>query len=262
MPTVAQLTEPYGNFMLGPRPGPGVCEVCFTFTDGYARCYSCAQAEQTLDALSPISYSVALEQLHYVLAAYKRLGGAVARQLSLQLAAVLWRFLAGHERCLASAAGVPSFDLVATVPSGVRERDDGHPLRWIAGAVVGPTRDRHDRLLVRSEVAVGARESHARKYLATRVLAGESVLLIDDTWTTGANAQSAASALKAAGAGPIAAVVIGRHLNPEWGENGGRLRGMLRPFEWDLCAHCDRSQEALGRQDHRFDETRNMVIQD
>src|SRR5690349_6777809 len=109
MPTVAELTEAYGNFMLGPVRGPSVCDVCLTFTDGYPRCYTCARTPQALDALAPISYSVATGQLHHVLAAYKRQDGNVGRHLSIQLAAVLWRFLSGHENCLARAAGVPSF---------------------------------------------------------------------------------------------------------------------------------------------------------
>ena len=66
----------------------------------------------------------------------------------------------------------------------------------------------------------------------------ESVLLIDDTWTTGASAQSAAAALKAAGAEHVAAVVIGRHLNREWHENDRRIRGIARPFDWQACALC------------------------
>ncbi len=65
------------------------------------------------------------------------------------------------------------------------------------------------------------------------------MLLIDDTWTTGANAQSAAAALKSAGAGPVAAVVIGRHLNREWHENDRHIRGIARQFEWSRCALCD-----------------------
>ena len=65
------------------------------------------------------------------------------------------------------------------------------------------------------------------------------MLLIDDTWTTGANAQSAAAALKAAGAGPVAAVVIGRHLNRKWHQNDRRLRGITRPFDWGRCALCE-----------------------
>lgn len=240
MPTVVELTEPYGNFMLGPARGAGVCEVCFTFTDRYARCYTCARTPQALDAVLPISYSPALAQLHYVLAAYKRLDGRVGRRLSLQLAAVLWRFLSDHEHCAAAAAGVRSFDLVTTVPSGEDGRDPRHPLHWIVSEVVGPTRERHRRLLARSDVMVAAHEFDQRKFRATKQLGGQTVLLIDDTWTTGANAQSAAAALKAADAGRIAAVVIGRHLNREWADNDRRLTAVSRPFDWTKCGFCGR----------------------
>src|ERR1700691_4948027 len=104
MPSVAELTALYTNFMLGPRPGPDVCRQCFNFTRGYERCYACTHNEQRLEAIVPISYSVAREQLHHALAGYKRLDGEVARQLGVELAAVLWRHLSGHERCLARAA--------------------------------------------------------------------------------------------------------------------------------------------------------------
>jgi hypothetical protein len=247
MPTVAELTEPYGNFMLGPVRGPGVCEVCLTFTDGYPRCYACARMPQALDALAPISYSVAAGQLHHVLAAYKRQDGRVGRRLSTELAAVLWRFLSDHERCLARAAGVPSFDLVATVPSGDGERDADHPLHRIVREVVGPTRDRHRRLLGRSSVPVASHEFDRRRYDVTGPLQDVAVLMIDDTWTTGANIQSAATALKEAGAQTVAAVVIGRHLNREWGENERRLRALIRPFDWARCAHCDPDPHAPER---------------
>jgi predicted amidophosphoribosyltransferase len=238
MPTVAELTELYTNFMLSPRAGPDVCRTCFNFTRGYDRCYACAHNAEWLDVVAPISYSVAREQLHHALAKYKRLTGEVARRLGVELAAVLWRFLADHERCVARAAGAAKFELVTTVPSGDRERDEPHPLRWMVGEVVGPTRERHERLLRRSSAEVSAREFNATKYEAGRPLSGEPVLLIDDTWTTGANAQSAAAALKSAGAGPVAAVVIGRHLNREWHENDRRLRGIMRPFDWSHCALC------------------------
>lgn len=45
--------------------------------------------------------------------------------------------------------------------------------------------------------------------------AGASVLLLDDTWVSGASAQSAAAALKLAGARHVAVIVLGRHLNPD-----------------------------------------------
>jgi predicted amidophosphoribosyltransferase len=238
MPTVAELTAVYGSFMLGPRRGPDVCHLCFNFTDGYARCYACGRGELWLDALCPISYSVAGEQLHRALKGYKRLSGAGARRLSAELAALLWRHLAAHEKCLAWEAGADRFELVASVPSGDRERDERHPLRAIVGAMCGATRGRHERLLVRSRATVGERSFDANKFESTRTLQAESVLLVDDTWTTGANAQSAAAALKRAGAGAVAAVVIGRHLNREWHENDRRLRGIAGPFDWSRCALC------------------------
>jgi predicted amidophosphoribosyltransferase len=239
VPSVSELTAVYGNFMLSPRHGPGVCEICFNLTDDYALCYACAHGTQRLDAVVPISYSVRREQLHHALASYKRLDGEVARRLQAQLAAVLWRFLAAHERCVAAATGVTNFHLVTTVPSGERTRDESHPLRRIVSELVGPTRDRHERLLDRSERAITPREFSPDKFTPRRELRGEAVLLIDDTWTTGASAQSAAAALKMAGAGHVAAVVIGRHLNREWHENDRRLRGISRPFHWDACALCD-----------------------
>jgi predicted amidophosphoribosyltransferase len=240
MPTVTELTALYTNFMLGPRAGPSVCSVCFNFTDGYQRCYACAHREGWLDTVAPISYSVGREQLHHALARYKRLSGDTARRLRVELAAVLWRHLDAHEACVAAAAGTDAFALVTTVPSSDGQRDGQHPLRWIVGALTGPTRQRHERVLRRSDQPVDGREFSPRKYQAVRSLAGAPVLLIDDTWTTGANAQSAAAALKLAGAGPVAAVVIGRHLNREWHENDRRLRGITRPFDWGHCALCAR----------------------
>jgi predicted amidophosphoribosyltransferase len=238
---VSELTAVYGNFMLGPRHGHGVCRICLNLTDDYSECYACAHGPQRLDAVVPISYSVAREQLHHALASYKRLDGEVARRLQAQLAAVLWRFLAAHEPCVAGQTGIRQqrFDVVTTVPSGDRARDERHPLRRIVSELVAPARDRHDRILERTEHTAEPRAFDLDKFRARRPLDGEAVLLIDDTWTTGASAQSAAAALKAAGAGPVAAVVIGRHLNRDWHENDRRLRGITRPFDWDRCLVCD-----------------------
>jgi predicted amidophosphoribosyltransferase len=235
MPTVAELSGPYANFLLNPRPGPGVCRRCFTFTDGYATCYPCSQMSQMLEAYVPVSYSIAHGQLHRALAGYKRAGGRIARRLQLELGAVLWRFLADHERCVASAAGVPAFDLVTTVPSGDRKRDLVHPLPEIVGRLVAPTRDRYERVLGRSTKSVAERAFDREKCTVSRRIDDACVLLVDDTWTTGASAQSAAAALLDAGAAAVAAVTIGRHVNPEWGNTEERLRELPDGFDWETC---------------------------
>jgi predicted phosphoribosyltransferase len=188
--------------------------------------------------VAPISYSVAGEQLHHALVSYKRGPEPVAHELGLQLAAVLWRFLAIHEPCVARALGLAALPVVTTVPSGDRERDRTHPLHKLVGQIVQPTGVRFRALLRRTDAPAPSHVFAAERYAATTRLDGEAVLLVDDTWTTGANAQSAAAALKRAGAGAVGAVVIGRHLNPRWGTNHAQLKRLPKPFDWRRCVLC------------------------
>lgn len=239
------LTALYQSFLLTPRPGTQVCPTCFNLIGSSDHCFPCARQQAVLAAVLPISYSVGHEQLHSALAGYKRVEGAGSRVLGIELAAVLWRFLDAHESCLTSQTGVERFEIITTVPSSDALRDETHPLAWIVGELCAATRERYERLLQRSRVAVAPREFNPAKYMTRRDLRGEDVLLIDDTWTTGASAQSAAAALRAAGSGTVAAVVLGRHVNREWGLNDRHLQA-LPAFRWDRCALCPSS--APGRQ--------------
>jgi predicted amidophosphoribosyltransferase len=241
MPSVSQLTHELEEFMLAPRRGPGVCRRCFNLTDGYDWCWPCLHGGHCLDAVAPISYSVSGGPLHAMLAGYKRMGGPQARACEIRLAAVLARYLKLHERCIAQAAAVDYFDLVTTVPSSDRERDANHPLRRVVGQLTEPVGDRYHRLLRRSAAVSRPREFDVARFEICEAVGG-SVLLIDDTWTTGASAQSAAATLTAAGATAVAAVVIGRYLNEDWQDNRTRLRRLPRPFRWERCAleRCER----------------------
>ncbi len=243
MAHVDELSASYANFMLGPRPGPDVCARCFDLTDGGTGCYHCGHDGGWVDAMAPISYSMGGEQLHHALGGYKRYAGPPARYLAAGLAAVLWRYLGLHELCLARAVAVERFDVVTTVPSSDAHRDATHPLHRLVGEVVKPLQPRYERLLRRTDAAVTAHRFSAERFEATRTLGGRAVLLIDDTWTTGANARSAAAALKAAGAERVAVVVIGRYVNREWSHNDGQLRRLPLPFDWDRCALCDERAE-------------------
>jgi predicted amidophosphoribosyltransferase len=236
MPSVSELTRGVEPFLVGPRAGPGVCRACFNLVDGYERCWACAHGGRWLDAFVPVSYSVSGGPLHAMLAAYKRTRGPEAHAFEIRLAAILWRYLELHEGCIAAAASVRAFDLVTTVPSGARQRDAEHPLQRMVSRRVGPVRERHRRLLERTDVPSRPHEFDAERFRASEGINGASVLLIDDTWTTGASAQGAAAALKTAGASTVAAVVIGRYLTIGWHENRERLQALPRPFRWDRCA--------------------------
>jgi adenine/guanine phosphoribosyltransferase-like PRPP-binding protein len=188
----------------------------------------------TADVVVPVSLALKGEQYANELWRYKNAVGPQQQYFRTGLAAVLWRFLAMHEECVRTHCAVPSFDIVTTVPSTSGRA--GHPLRAMVAEMTGATRDRYRDLLVATpEAADLGRAASFRRY-ASAALRGENVLLIDDTWATGNHAQSAAAALKAAGAGTVAIVVLGRHLNIDYGDTAEHVaQARLRRFSWDTC---------------------------
>jgi hypothetical protein len=81
------------------------------------------------------------------------------------------------------------------------------------------------------------RDLDVHRFRAGQVPAGAAVLLLDDTWVSGASAQSAAAALKLAGAAYVATVVLGRHVNPA-DPRAAPLMARLTPGPYDpsMCA--------------------------
>jgi hypothetical protein len=98
---------------------------------------------------------------------------------------------------------------LAVVPSG-QGRPGAHPLLGLLSPSLAL---RPVTLAVRPGEHLG-RELHPRRFRAESPLPGASVLLVDDTWVSGASAQSATVALRAAGACHVAVVVLGRHVDP------------------------------------------------
>lgn len=241
MASVIGLSARYANFLVHPLPiGPGVCWVCRgPVPPHYVVCYPCHTAESALgnhtaDAVVPISLALKREQFANELWRYKNTTGPQQDYFRMGLAAVLWRFLETHEVCVATSCGVPAFPMVTTVPSTSGRLD--HPLRTMVAGVVGATRDRYCDLLTAAPRAdLLGRAASAQRFVASP-LSGEPVLLVDDTWTTGGHVQSAVAALKASGAGQVAAVVLGRHLNTTYGDTAALVdRARLRAFSWETC---------------------------
>jgi predicted amidophosphoribosyltransferase len=243
--TVFELSEPYRNHLTPVLPpGRGVCAACWTAVDpDFRLCFQCNAARnrfrrQLADVVVPIALAVKREQLAHELWHYKYdVDASVRARLGTRLAAVLWRFLGEHEEHIAEAVGVPAFDIVTTVP-GTREREGEHPLERIAGTIVGQTKGRFEPLLTRGPGAGASPHTLAAdRYRATRALRNDpAVLLIDDTWTTGGNAQSAALALRAAGAATVAIVVIGRHFDRSFPNcEAYYQQAKALKFTWDAC---------------------------
>lgn len=226
--------------LLAPRHGSGICPRCLNLTDSSdGLCRACGTIEQHLAAVVPISYSVGGEWLHRVIASYKRDADPSVPDAVATLAEIYERFLAVHERCIAGATGVDHFEVVTSLPSSSTGRDARHPLSTIVGRLVGTTRERYERLLLPQPARRVQRRFDPARFAVTRQLTGESVLLIDDMWTSGASAESAAAALQAAGARTVAAVVIARHINRGFRQNDTRLRWLTdQGFDFESCVLC------------------------
>jgi len=240
MASVRELSALLQGSMQNPaQPGPGICPKCRGFpNEGWEEDRGCGQFPDHLDAIVPISYAPGLGQLHTALRGYKDDHfEAVRRRFHVRLASVLWQFLAEHERCVAAASSAPEFDLVTVVPSKTPERDEERgALRTLVGETCRHTADRYERVLRPTGKGLVAHEFAPERFEATSALGDRNGLLIDDMWTSGANAQSAACAMKAAGAATVGLVVIGRFVRRDWADHGDRLDELPRGFDWDTCA--------------------------
>jgi predicted amidophosphoribosyltransferase len=208
-------TEPYlSMYTRVPPAGSGVCDICHgALNPGFDRCWSCSQTmrqvTRPLALVVPISLYQTPGQLWKVLRDYK--DGRTASQrtrFTLQVAATIGRFLSGHWRCIAGTEGNP-WDLIVTVPSS-SGRAGIHPLRR-ALQLLPPTYSDHEADLLRpGTVAARHNQADDDAFTVRGSVDGARILLVDDTYTTGARLQSAASALGQAGAELVAAVVVGR----------------------------------------------------
>jgi hypothetical protein len=198
-------------------PGrPGVCAVCRgPAGPGYTRCYQCARHEVLgpdllADAVVPISYAVkgtafAADLWRYKAGWSPRTEPAAART---SLLALLLAFLRDHGGCIWRQAGMTAPGCLAVVPTGCG-RPGPHPLLRLAAPYL---RLPQARLVIRP--GRQGRDPDPSRFHTERGSLRADVLLLEDSWVSGSSAQSAAAALKRAGAKRVAVIVLGRHLDP------------------------------------------------
>lgn len=243
MATVEEFTDPFAAaYTPPPKAGAGICDICHNAPfAGHTRCWSCGQSvagvTHPLTLVIPISLYGIPSQLHSVLANYKRSPDARVRQLHrLQVGATLHRFIRDHGKHIRATAGI-DWSRITIVPSK-RTRSEPHALEEAIRLSRTLLRPQYEPLLEPWEPERIARaQSSDRGFRAVRALHGERVLLIDDTFTTGASFQSAASALAFGGAQVVAGVVLGRVIRPEFSPEMQSLWDEQRaiPFDFDIC---------------------------
>ncbi len=244
-PRVAQVQRAIvataGGFLRNPG-GPGTCARCFTPTTSLPLCRDCRGAVQVDGApelvgmMTYAGYLDPITQSGRVMRGYKSLafpGGGSFRQTVALLAAL---GLIGHVVCPGRLTGTP-VSAWATVPSlPPKPGRCTHPLNDIVGKLAKP--GALEIRLAAAETVSNPRAIGADHYSASESAAGQHVLVIDDTWTGGGHATSAALAVRAAGATHVSVLVFARWLSVGWGATTpqwAKQRLTSPDFQPDVC---------------------------
>lgn len=212
------------------------CRVCTAPVDGFYFCWRCRQHRQiagAADVVAPLCYAVAGTPSADLVCDYKNHPARTVRDRHAGLIAELVRDgVDRHQRCLERHVGLPVSCRLA-IPS-LTGRPGRHPftealqafnllsdeVALTPAADATCTRAVHDKFVVPQTVS----------------LRGQHVLILDDVWTTGSNAQSAAVAVHRAGAAAVSVMVVGRWLNPAHQLTADFIATRLdRAYDRDRC---------------------------
>ena len=200
-----------------------MCGFCCGPSGPHAVCFACRRVGRRLGlALAPV-FPVRLcplpGPLYTVLMGYKEAPVREARRrFGPMVRALVEEYVSSHAACVAAAAGGPG-DVVLPVPSSARP--GGSPLCGVEGlgSACAPLGDWTPRLLARAGAPIGhmrpARGAFEVPAALAPAVAGRRAVLLDDTYVSGARAQSAAGALRQAGARSVVIVALGRVLRPD-----------------------------------------------
>lgn len=159
--------------------------------------------------------------LYTVLMGYKEAPVAEARaRFGPIVRSLTGAFLGAHADCIAALGGGPPH-FVLPVPSTARP--GGSPIARVPGLAAAVEAAlpgvRWTGLLCRTREPVGHMRPSAHAFAVPPTLrcrvAGRRLVLLDDTYVSGARSQSAAAALRRAGAASVVVVAVGRVLRPD-----------------------------------------------
>lgn len=221
-----------------PMDAPDVCPLC---RSGRTRvdhlCFSCDRTSSQVgfpcEMVIPISYYTTPSPLRDRMHDYKEHPDPeVRREQAHYVSAILARYVVQHHDAFVDRFG--TWDSVVAVPS---THHDHAPALQVAAeenfpGALGP----FTRPLALGPGVMNFNQASPSGFVpqAGAALTRHRVLLVDDTYTTGARLQSAYHALVAADAVVVAAVVVTRKINPNprYGSDLLWERQIAEPFEF------------------------------
>jgi hypothetical protein len=207
------------------------CSVCSTPTGGLSSVCTQCLAHRRLgiplaDRVASLVYAPYRTQTYQLVSQYKtdRPGPAITSTMTALLAVGL----RGHYGCAVRLANCGA-DYWGVVPS-TRGRST---LSDIVGSLAKSTAH---RVSIEYRGPAGHRSLDPSLWSTSTVVPADAhVLLVDDSWVSGARAQSVASAMKRAGFRQVSVLTAARVMNPEFGPNGDFIDKSLGGYNWRRC---------------------------
>lgn len=204
---------------VAPEGLPSVCYLCLGAVDStYMQCYNCrklfheSRCPSSMERrVVPMTVALNPSAWFWALQTYK---AAMYREHASTLGALAYRWLSEHEHRLTSLLGGEA-DYVTVVPSKKGTTTyETQPLRR-ALSIVAPLAQRmRQALRCVAPMAERLREYRPEIFAPTLYVNGHRIILVEDTWITGATALSAAGSLLEAGAASVVITPIARDMKP------------------------------------------------
>lgn len=227
----ARLITEVGGYLRNAVREPHVtCTVCATPVrpefDLCRRCHEDRQqfGGQLAELVVPVFYGIKGRQSGYQMHSYKDLIAPTPRHRN-QLSMLLLAALGLHGECIEDQLG-HEIEAWAIVPSTQAGRTGEHPLRVVTRQI--QLRLPEIELATRPETHLDERVTSTDRFAVTAAdTPHRHILLIEDTWTTGAKCQSAALTLRRAGAASVTILALARWLNPRESGTGAFIKNRL-----------------------------------
>jgi predicted amidophosphoribosyltransferase len=222
-----------GGYLRNPiRQDYVTCADCTTPVSGYRLCFTCNRHRirpGLADTTAFLTYAVAGQNSGRVMRGYKARPSVPEHRLVVGL--LLRLALEGHIRCPGVIASLPvtHWAIVPSLPS----KPYPHPLLSL---VTGHVRGTESPIASAVTTADPRAVSPSHFTCTAPLPAASHALLIDDTWTTGGHAHSAALALRNAGAARVSVLVVARWLKEDYGNNKQFLADLAtRDYDPRIC---------------------------
>lgn len=241
VPSFVKLSEDLREELVPiPADADDVCPMCRSWRHArFEKCSNCLEAEGVLAApcrqVIPISLYSKPSQMRDWLTFYKDASYSANDEYRQYLAAVVGRFLFENLRTLVAIIG--GYDVVTFVPSS--RRVGVHPIEKIIGACSAIFAKPIVGLLSKGAGELDHRIMSDDAFLVSKDAAGQRILLVDDVYTTGARAQSAASALHMHGATVVGILVIARRINPDFNLTSNAVWRRQQTIDYDYRTALD-----------------------